>query len=164
MSSPSIQSGRNLRTQQQQQQEVLSDPSKYLVKNGDNLSKIAQQHGVDLQSLIAANPQIKNPDLIFPNQSINIPQAQAAEGHTPAEGATTGGHGVMPERETMVTTRAKIPSEANTLQATSTAAARAMSAAGPAFTGRSSGVTGLRNGERSTSRAILSITRTALSG
>jgi len=93
MSSPSIQSGRNLRTQQQQQQEVLSDPSKYLVKSGDNLSKIAQQHGVDLQSLIAANPQIKNPDLIFPNQSINIPQAQAAEGHTPAEGATTGGHG-----------------------------------------------------------------------
>lgn len=45
----------------------------YTVKPGDTLSEIAQRHGVSLSSVISANPQIQNPNLIFPNQQINIP-------------------------------------------------------------------------------------------
>ena len=45
----------------------------YTVKSGDTLWDIARAHGVSLQSLIAANPQIANPDLIYPGQKINIP-------------------------------------------------------------------------------------------
>src|SRR5271157_2649588 len=45
----------------------------YIVRQGDTLSGIAQNFGVSLQALQAANPQITNPDLIFPGQVINIP-------------------------------------------------------------------------------------------
>ena len=45
----------------------------YKVKKGDTLSKIAKAHGVTLNTLIKANPQIKNPNLIYPNLIINIP-------------------------------------------------------------------------------------------
>ena len=48
-------------------------PKTYKVKKGDTLSKIAKAHKVTLKKLIAANPQIKNPDLIYPGQIINIP-------------------------------------------------------------------------------------------
>ena len=34
----------------------------YTVKEGDTLSGIAAKYGVELDALIAANPQIKNPD------------------------------------------------------------------------------------------------------
>lgn len=45
----------------------------YKVKKGDTLSKIAKANKVTLKKLIAANPQIKNPDLIHPGDIINIP-------------------------------------------------------------------------------------------
>ncbi len=44
-----------------------------IVKEGDTLFKIAKREGVTLEALIAANPQIKNPDLIFPGQKVFIP-------------------------------------------------------------------------------------------
>ncbi len=44
------------------------------VKSGDTLWDIARKSGVSLQSLIAANRQIKNPDLIFPGDKIKIPK------------------------------------------------------------------------------------------
>ncbi|WP_222565092.1 N-acetylmuramidase domain-containing protein [Novilysobacter antarcticus] len=45
----------------------------YSVRSGDTLSGIAQKHGVSLSALAAANPQIRNIDLIFPNQVVKIP-------------------------------------------------------------------------------------------
>lgn len=50
-----------------------SKATTYTVKKDDILGYIAIAHGVSLSSLIAANPQIENPDLIYPNQKINIP-------------------------------------------------------------------------------------------
>src|SRR5262249_47938320 len=58
----------------------------YTVRSGDCLSEIAQKHGVGLSSLIAANPHIKNPNLIFPGQHINIP---GAAGHSTHNGGQT---------------------------------------------------------------------------
>lgn len=52
----------------------------YRVKSGDTLWDIAQRNGIDLKDLIAANPQIKNPDLIFPGQMINMPGAKGSLG------------------------------------------------------------------------------------
>ena len=43
------------------------------VKSGDNLSKIARQYGLSVLDLIAANPQLVNPNLIRPGEEINIP-------------------------------------------------------------------------------------------
>ncbi len=45
----------------------------YIVQPGDTLFSIAQQFGVSLAALIAANPQIADPNLIFPGQFITVP-------------------------------------------------------------------------------------------
>ncbi len=45
----------------------------YTVMPGDTMWSISIKHGIKLNDLITANPQIKNPALIFPNQKINIP-------------------------------------------------------------------------------------------
>lgn len=48
--------------------------STYTVQKGDSLSRIAKGHGLSLDALIKANPQIKNPDLIHPDQKITLPK------------------------------------------------------------------------------------------
>ena len=48
-------------------------PLTYTVRRGDSLSKIAREHGLGLRALIDANPQITNPNLIHPDQIINLP-------------------------------------------------------------------------------------------
>lgn len=45
----------------------------YTVMSGDTLWNISQRFGVSLQALINANPQITNPNRIFPGQRICIP-------------------------------------------------------------------------------------------
>ncbi|MBL8057566.1 MAG: LysM peptidoglycan-binding domain-containing protein [Anaerolineales bacterium] len=45
----------------------------WLVDRCDNLSYIARQTGIDLNALIAANPQVLDPDLIYPGQVITLP-------------------------------------------------------------------------------------------
>ena len=50
------------------------------VQQGDTLSAIAARNGVSLQALLAANPQISNPDLIFAGDTINLPGGACAAG------------------------------------------------------------------------------------
>ncbi|MDO4542026.1 MAG: SafA/ExsA family spore coat assembly protein [Bacillota bacterium] len=45
----------------------------YIVQPGDTLYEIAKLYHVSLESLIDANPQIQNPDLIYPGQKISVP-------------------------------------------------------------------------------------------
>ena len=45
----------------------------YRVAAGDTLSHIAVKHGLSLEALKAANPQIHNTDLIQVGQMVNIP-------------------------------------------------------------------------------------------
>ncbi len=52
----------------------------YIVRSGDSLSSIAAHNGVSLSSLIAANPQISNPNLIFPGQTVHLPGASSSAG------------------------------------------------------------------------------------
>jgi tyrosinase len=40
----------------------------YVVRAGDTMRKIAQACGITLQTLIAANPEVTNPNLIYPGQ------------------------------------------------------------------------------------------------
>ena len=47
----------------------------YVVQPGDSLFTIAQRFGVELQDLINANPQITNPDRIWPGEVVCIPTA-----------------------------------------------------------------------------------------
>lgn len=50
----------------QQQREV------YVVKRGDTLWHIARRYGMTLADLVARNPQIKNPNLIYPGERVNV--------------------------------------------------------------------------------------------
>ena len=48
----------------------------HTIQSGDTLSRIAAQNGISLSDLLAANPQITNPDHISPGQVIFIPGGQ----------------------------------------------------------------------------------------
>ncbi|MDR7333386.1 TIGR02594 family protein [Roseateles asaccharophilus] len=46
-----------------------------VVQPGDTLQRIAAEQGVPLQALIAANPQLRNPDVIYPGTRLALPEA-----------------------------------------------------------------------------------------
>lgn len=50
-----------------------SDSGTYVVRKGDTLWGIAGRYDVALADLIVANPQIKNPNLIYPGETVVIP-------------------------------------------------------------------------------------------
>ena len=52
----------------------------YVVQPGDTLGKIAARYGVSVQALLAVNPQIQNPSLIYAGQVIYLP---AGTGYPP---------------------------------------------------------------------------------
>ena len=52
--------------------------STYIVRSGDTLWKIASRNQVGVSELISANPQIKNPALIYPGQKVTIPTVTTA--------------------------------------------------------------------------------------
>jgi LysM repeat protein len=58
--------------------------STYTVQSGDTLSGIAARSGVSLSAIEAANPQIHNPNLIYVNQKVNVPDGRS--GVTPIPG------------------------------------------------------------------------------
>lgn len=70
--------------------------STYTVVSGDTMWKIANDHGVTLDALIAANPQIPDPSMIAVGQVVNIPTppqnppAPAPAPEVPAPGPAPG--------------------------------------------------------------------------
>lgn len=52
---------------------VFAQSVTYTVKPGDSMWKIAVRYQVGLSEIISANPQIKNPALIYPGQKITVP-------------------------------------------------------------------------------------------
>ncbi len=53
--------------------QTFAQSTSYVVKSGDTLWKIASKNQVGVSELITANPQIKNPALIYPGQKLTIP-------------------------------------------------------------------------------------------
>lgn len=52
---------------------VAVPASAYIVQTGDYLCGIGAKFGMSCEQIIGINPQIENPDLIFPNQEVNAP-------------------------------------------------------------------------------------------
>lgn len=53
---------------------IYAAPLTHTVKSGDTMWLIAVRYQVGLSELIKANPQIKNPNLIYPGQKLKIPE------------------------------------------------------------------------------------------
>jgi spore coat assembly protein SafA len=74
------------------QSSLPSQQNSYEVQHGDTLSAIAAQKGVSLAALEQANPQIRNPNLIYPGEHLHIP----AHGGGGGGGSTNGAQGASP--------------------------------------------------------------------
>lgn len=57
---------------------INASAATHTVVSGDTLWKIAKRYEVGLSEIKGANPQIKNYDLIYPGQTINIPTVDTA--------------------------------------------------------------------------------------
>jgi nucleoid-associated protein YgaU len=64
---------------------ALPSAQVYVIKSKDTLSKVAKMFGITLAELLAANPDIKNPDRIALGQQIIIP--------VPSSGGSAGPSG-----------------------------------------------------------------------
>lgn len=53
-------------------------PKQVEVRYGDSIATIAKAEGVSAQKLLAANPQVLNPDVLYPGQRLNLPAGAAA--------------------------------------------------------------------------------------
>ncbi len=56
----------------------VSAATSHTVVSGDSMWKIAVKYQIGLSEIKAANPQIANPDLIYPGQILNIPENDSA--------------------------------------------------------------------------------------
>ena len=72
---------------------VASTPTaganQYVVESGDNLSTIAEKHGLSLAQIEALNPQITNPNLIHAGQVVNIGGSAPSQPAQPAAASSS---------------------------------------------------------------------------
>ena len=63
--------------------------STYTIKRGDTLSGIASRYGTDVSTLMGLNPYIKNANLIYAGNSLNLPGQQSTQQATQTTAQTT---------------------------------------------------------------------------
>jgi uncharacterized YkwD family protein/spore coat assembly protein SafA len=56
---------------------ALAQTTTYIVRAGDSMWKIAVKYQVGVSEIIKANPQVKNPAMIYPGQKLTIPTVPA---------------------------------------------------------------------------------------
>ncbi len=67
-----------------------NDQATTRVRSGDTLSAIAKRHNVGLSDMIAANPQLRDPNLIRVGQELNLPGAAQAPANDEPNVALSG--------------------------------------------------------------------------
>lgn len=65
-------------------------PRQYEVARGDTIDSIARAHGTTPQALIGANPQLANPDLLYPGDVLDLPASPPADGASGVSAKVTG--------------------------------------------------------------------------
>jgi LysM repeat protein len=68
--------------------------SSHHIVSGDTLSHIAQRYGTSVDALMASNSQIKDADLIYAGDTLNIPGAGSNGGGSGGSGGVAGTEGV----------------------------------------------------------------------
>jgi LysM repeat protein len=64
-----------------------TDPFTYIVQPGDYLSAIANTYGTTVSAILALNPQITDPNLIYPGEALQIPVGTVPSPVIPLTGA-----------------------------------------------------------------------------
>lgn len=64
--------------------EINANSTEYTIRKGDTLSLIAKRYNTTIEAILRANPNIKNPNLIFPGEKIKIPGQVATAATTAA--------------------------------------------------------------------------------
>lgn len=59
--------------------EVSAQTTTYTVKSGDSIWKIAVKYETGVSEILAKNPQVKNPSLIYPGQKLTIPDESSVK-------------------------------------------------------------------------------------
>ncbi len=59
------------------EQTNIPQSQEYLIKSGDSISKISKQFGISEEEILKANPQIKDKNMIYAGEKLNIPQNQS---------------------------------------------------------------------------------------
>lgn len=62
---------------QQTQQATSSQIQEYTIKSGDTISNLSKQFGISEDEILKSNPQIKNKNMIYAGEKLNIPQNQS---------------------------------------------------------------------------------------
>ncbi|MEN1958642.1 LysM peptidoglycan-binding domain-containing protein [Luteimonas changyuni] len=65
-------------------------PKQYQIARGDSIDSIAKANGTTPQALIGANPQLSNPDTLYPGDMLNLPVAAAEKADAGGSGKVTG--------------------------------------------------------------------------
>jgi LysM repeat protein len=76
-----------------------------VIELGDTLSALAAEHGVTMETIIAANG-LDNPNLLIPGQSLDIPGGSSGASSPPADTAIVGNH-VVATGETLASIAAR---------------------------------------------------------
>ena len=77
--------------------------STYTIKRGDTLSGIASRYGTDVSTLMGLNPYIKNANLIYAGNSLNLPGQQSAQQATQTTAQPTTTQSIQAVQPTQTT-------------------------------------------------------------
>lgn len=67
---------------------AIAAPATHMVSGNDTMWLISQKYGISLSSLIKANPQVANPNVIWSGMSLNIPGSTSTNAGTKTPVAT----------------------------------------------------------------------------
>ncbi|HET7578206.1 MAG TPA: LysM peptidoglycan-binding domain-containing protein [Bacillales bacterium] len=74
--------------------------STYVVKSGDSMWGISQKFNVNYSALMNANPQIKNPSVIYAGETVNIPgQGHSTTSNTNSSSSSSSKSGALSQYE-----------------------------------------------------------------
>lgn len=61
---------------------IMAAPATHMVSSNDTMWLISKKYGISLSSLIKANPQVANPNVIWSGMSLNIPGSTSTNAST----------------------------------------------------------------------------------
>ncbi|MDR6992015.1 LysM peptidoglycan-binding domain-containing protein [Luteimonas sp. 3794] len=95
-----------------------AEPLRHTVQPAESLVQIANQYGVSTQDLLKANPQISNPDMVYPDDALVIPSRVTDSSSQGVSISNTGG--ISANQSTRSDARTTYTSDAGTVHQSTT--------------------------------------------